>query len=127
MPDKHLHSDVQLAHEIAHFAVSTPTERSYPEYGCQVGIVTNAYGPEIPDSISNEKFLLIDNERSGVLFEEEQEFREFCADLLGNYWCDEFGIYTLEEQRPTLKYWNQSLCWMAIQWLWDNDFIPQPK
>lgn len=115
--------DFDLAHEIAHWVVANPVEREFPEYGGD----WLTYSPYIANGGLTGGELAKNWE--GVLNREEQNFREACADFLGVYWCDIFGIEVKEEWRPINKYSNYTgklyeVGWEAIIWLRKEGWIP---
>lgn len=129
--------DEWMAHEIAHWVVADPVERTFPEYGCQIGIVPfGANGNLRWDKVtfgSAEYKRMIDFS-SGVLTHEEQELREICADFLGVYWCDLIGIPITDDARPLNKCidsitnphsaYSVEKGWRAIVWLRERNLIP---
>lgn len=128
--------DSWAAHEIAHWVVATPTERSFPEYGCTIGIVPfGATGGIRWDKVKygSQEWKALESIQEGVLTRKEQNFREVCADLLGTYWCDCFNIPVIYEARPINKIINSIKVpssysieegWRAIIWLREHNLIP---
>lgn len=93
----------QLLHEIAHHVVADKLEREFPEFGMDLmnwGPYYITGGREPPFNENWEA----DPHWRGVLTREEQDFREAFADLLGCYWCDQYGIPVHEKAYPTYKY-----------------------
>lgn len=122
--------DFKFAHEIAHWIVADPVEREFPEFGCAWEIDHRANGGFNWDNLvwGSKEWLNQQSIQSGVLTDEEQDFREACADFLGVYWCDQFGIPVDPRARPVFKYGvgdfaNFETGWRAIVWLRENGFM----